>query len=99
MQEAIREVTRRIESEGHVARVCGLFLVLEESTCRAKAGKVRDCNHVSSQAKGCEGLRLSLVATIDIRVPNRAVREVQNNAYSMHDAAEDKKAHGVWPWA
>src|ERR1700731_3920139 len=35
----VREVTRRIEeSEGHVARVCGLFISQSRSICRAKVG-------------------------------------------------------------
>jgi hypothetical protein len=40
--ETVRVVTRRIEeSVGH-ARVCGLFIALYRSTCRAKDHKVRD---------------------------------------------------------
>jgi hypothetical protein len=46
MQDAVppnasadREVTRRIEESGH-ARVSGLFITKELSTCRAKMGKV-----------------------------------------------------------
>jgi hypothetical protein len=37
--ETVRVVTRRInESEGHVARVCGLFITCDRSICRAKTG-------------------------------------------------------------
>jgi hypothetical protein len=45
----VRVVTRRIEeSEGHVARVCGLFITQDRCTCRAKAGKLCDRCHMTA---------------------------------------------------
>ena len=42
----VRVVTRSIEeSEGHVARVCGLFVALHRSICRAKMPNSSDPNH------------------------------------------------------
>jgi hypothetical protein len=42
----VREVTRRIEeSEGHVARVCGLFITQSRSICRAKVGSSSGPDH------------------------------------------------------
>ncbi|HKT47960.1 MAG TPA: hypothetical protein VJP87_10595, partial [Candidatus Acidoferrales bacterium] len=99
MQEAIREVTRRIESEGHVARVCGLFRALEESTCRAKTGKESDCNHIPSQPTVWEGLRGGLAGARGTGARNREKGEVQNNAYSMQEAAKNKKSPWRLPWA
>src|SRR5581483_11173902 len=52
----IREMTRRFESEGHVASGCGLFRTVERSTCCAKDHSLCDWDHVRRKIRKSNGL-------------------------------------------
>jgi hypothetical protein len=98
---ALREMTRSEKSEGHGAGVCGLFVVLDESTSRTKAADWHDQTLAHRQMHDGQGL--SLLLKPSRLTPGQLSREVQmhNNAHSLHSPAKSRKSQRLEtpsPW-